>query len=652
MLFGSNDQELSADEAFTNHQGQWAHVIAALTEHLQQVSAPGFDVEDLEAPRRNVLHFHGVGGIGKSTLSRKIETVLAGSGRPAHWPEAARPGVRVVPVRIDLARSAGMDFEQIVLTLRLALTRIGRPLPAFDIALRRYWETVHPGEPLKEYLNRGGLARAFGQALPQQMKSALADVAQALLLPGTVVGDVVGSLVSALRERRQTVRALSGCRRLADLLEAEPDLEALSYHPHLLAWEIARLPGERVVPVVLFDTFEDTGDRTRREMERLLQRVVWLMPNALFVITGRSRLEWAEDALAGRLDYTGPAAWPDLADPATWVPAPITTDPEGPERSEGVGAATPADVVVDMLSTLARRQREHRGHTVDKLTRLIDPGLLGDDLTVMAVYYRAKAWRDIGHPDASRRDYQHVADHGGRLAAAARRGLAKAAHLAGDFPTAHTAAQQLGWEGRHQRVLGGLYGLQGEPERAAAAYLAGRTEAEEHAVRGEAAHNQAKRALAIAFTDPHLADDELDLAYHLLTGLELRATTINTEIAALVRDAGHDTVDDRVRTLRAELDIAGLISKLPTLEIAAAFHQAVLDDDQVLGDTLGRLREQTRGGMHAYAVDIVHFMAGLPLPDDHVPPRRLDDEQTTRSRWRRLVIRRQTLLRTRRSTSG
>ncbi|AEM85491.1 IS4 family transposase [Streptomyces violaceusniger Tu 4113] len=44
----------------------------------------------------------------------------------------------MVPVRIDLARSAGTDFEQIVLTLRLSLAELGRPLPAFDIALRRY----------------------------------------------------------------------------------------------------------------------------------------------------------------------------------------------------------------------------------------------------------------------------------------------------------------------------------------------------------------------------------------------------------------------------------------------------------------------------------------------------------------------------------
>lgn len=60
--------------------------------------------------------------------------------------------------------------------------------------------------------------------------------------------------------------------------------------------------------MVLLDTFEDVGDRTHREMERLLQRVVWLTPNVLFVLTGRSRLEWAEDALAGQLDYTGAAA--------------------------------------------------------------------------------------------------------------------------------------------------------------------------------------------------------------------------------------------------------------------------------------------------------------------------------------------------------
>jgi hypothetical protein len=174
---------------------------------------------------------------------------------------------------------------------------------------------------------------------------------------------------------------------------------------------------------------------------------------------------------------------------------------------------------------------------------------------------------------------------GGRLAPAARRGLAQAARLAGDFPTTYAAAQTLG-EGRHQRVLDDVWWVQGEPARAAAAYQAGRLEAEQHAKAGEAAHNQALRALAIAFYDPHQADNEIDLAEQLLAHLDLRATRINAAIAALIRDAGHPTLDGRVQALRTELDVAGLTSMAPTLELAAAFHQAVLEDHDGLSATI------------------------------------------------------------------
>ena len=877
-LFSTNDRSVEADEAFTNRAAQWETVAAALTAHLQHVASPAFDAEDLEAPRTNVLVFHGVGGIGKTTLSRTLEATLADAGRrPSQWGAPGWPADRILPVRIDLARSAGTDFEQIVLTIRAALTRIGRPLPAFDLALRRYWEANHPGEPLEEYLRRGGLGSRFGQALPQQMQSALADVAQALLLPGTVgsvVGQVTGALIGALRERRQTVRALAGCARLADLLEAEADLDALSFYPHLLAWELARLPeGKKVVPVVLLDTFEDIGDRTRRDLERLIQRTVWLMPNAFWVITGRSRLQWADPALQGQLDYTGPAAWPRLA--PTTVPAARTSDqtatggqvligdfsPEDcddylarrltrdgqpligepvrqvitnrshglplyldlsvarflelrrtartpqpadfdhdfpalvsrtltdltpderhvlrsvslldafdvplatraaglahegpahrlterpfvretpfglwpfhlhglirsavrnaedttddrwtdgdwqqaarraftalgeqhqavdgpdrllliaclrqglrlardhrldldwltpaawtyvsdsvweplapPETDTGAGLTTAADALVELLSALARRQHEHRSRTVSRLTTVLDADLLPTELQEMALYYRAKALRDTGRAVQSRRDYQQVANQGGRLAPAARRGLAHAARLAGDFPTALAAAQNLGWEGRHQRVLGDLYWLQGQPERAAAAYLAERTEAEQHGKVGEAAHSQALRAFAIALYAPDQATAEIDLAHQLLAGLNLRATTINVRRAELIRDAGSDGVDDQIATLRTELDIAGLASLTPAIELAHAFHQAVLDDHTALHATLARLRELTSDEDHAYFVDIAQFMADLPL-DQASGARWLDGEQHTRSRWRGLVIARQAHLR-------
>lgn len=340
-LFASNDRGIQVAEHFTDRQEQWEAVTAALAEHVAAVAAPGFDVEDLEAPRDNILVFHGVGGIGKSTLSRTMEAALAGGEhRPAQWGEPVRVSARLVPVRIDLARSAGTDFERVVLTIRLALAELGRPLPAFDLALRRYWDHVHPGESLEEALRRGGLGRRFGGAVPQQMQSALADIAQAVLLPGTigaVVGQVTSAVVRALRDHRASVRALAGCSRLADLLEAEPDLDALSYYTHLLAWELARLPaGKAVLPVILLDTFEDVGDRVHRDLERLVQRVVWLMPNAFFVVTGRSRLQWAEEALHGQLDWTGPAAWPGLAGPGG-APARAGAQDPGPARQILIG---------------------------------------------------------------------------------------------------------------------------------------------------------------------------------------------------------------------------------------------------------------------------------------------------------------------------
>ncbi|MDX3589100.1 ATP/GTP-binding protein [Streptomyces europaeiscabiei] len=879
-VFGSNDRSFHTAEAFTNRQSQWQTVAAAFTEHLQHISAPGFDAEDLEAPRNHVLAFHGVGGIGKTTLSRMLEATLTDAGRrPSQWGEPGWPADRILPVRIDLARSTGTDFEQIVLTIRAALTRIGRPLPAFDLALRRYWEANHPGEPLEEYLRRGGLGSRFGQAMPQQMQSALADVAQALMLPGTigsVVGQVTGALVGALRERRQTVRALAGCTRLADLLEAEPDLDALSYYPHLLAWELAHLPeAKRIVPVVLLDTFEDIGDRTRRDLERLIQRTVWLMPNAFWVITGRSRVQWADVALQGQLDYTGPAAWPGLAHtavPATRTPArsgagaarqvligdfspedcddylarrltrdgqpligegvrqvitarshglplyldlsvarflelnrggrtpqpgdfdhdfpalvartltdltsderhvlrsvslldafdvPLATqaaglthegpaqrlterpfvrkDPfglwpyhlhglirsavrnaddttddrwtdhdwhqaahralatlgkqyqngPGPDRllliaclrqglrlardhrlglgwltaaswtyvsdsvweplappdTDGAGLETAADALVELLSTLARRQHEHRSRTVSRLTTVVDSGLLPDDLQHMALYYRAKAHRDLGDTAASQVGMQAVADGHGRLAPAARRGLAHLARTAGDFPTALATARNLGWEGRHHRVEGDIWWPHGDMDRAAVAYAAARDEAERHGIAGERATSQAQRAFVLAFTDPAVADAELVLAEQLLTGLDLRGTTLTTRIAALARDAGRDDadIDDRAQVVRADIRTAGLTYAELTLDLALAFHHAVRDGHDQAAVAIARLRENTRSGDYTYYIDIAAFMDGQPAQVS--PVRWIDSGQTVSHRWRILVTARRDHLR-------
>ncbi|MFK0223936.1 hypothetical protein ACIQWN_37885 [Streptomyces vinaceus] len=284
-----------------------------------------------------MIVFHGVGGVGKSTLLRKVEAALtAAEHRPEQW-GAPTWTDRVLPIRIDLSRAAstGSDFERVILTIRLALAgALGRPMPSFDVALRHYWEHVHPGEPLDEYIRRAGLSGKFAELLPQQLQAGIGKVAAALALPGLVgsaAGQLTSALVNALRERHERAQALAGATRTAALLEATPDLEALSYYPHLLAWDLSRLPAKkRITPVVLLDTFEDTADR-HRDFERLLQRLVWLMP-------APSSSSPAAAACSGRTprctaSSTGPAPLPGPA----WPPPP----PRWRSRRRGHPAPAP-----------------------------------------------------------------------------------------------------------------------------------------------------------------------------------------------------------------------------------------------------------------------------------------------------------------------
>lgn len=872
-LFSSNDPSFDADEAFTNREHQWALVAGALEEHLRRTQESGADVEDLEAPRTNLIVFHGVGGVGKSTLLRKVEAALtAAEHRPAQW-GAPSWTERLLPVRIDLARSAstGSDFERVVLTIRLALAGTpGRPLPAFDVALRQYWEHTHPGEPLDEYLRRTGLMSRFATALPQQIQTAVGEAAAVLQLPGgAAAGQVAGALVQGLRERRERARALAGCSHAAALLEATPDLEALSFYPHLLAWELDRLPAKhKVTPVVLLDTFEDTADR-HRDFERLLQRLVYLMPNVLFVISGRSRLAWADPALHGQLDWTGPAAWPRLTPGAgaggrqhligdlspedcddhlarrlvqdgrpligpgiraaitarshglplhldlavarfleirrTRTPAPADFDHSFPalvartlsdltleerqvlrsvslldafdldlatraagfdlqaparrlterplvsenpyalwpyhlhgavrsalhaDRTEdhwttadwhraatralaalgeqwttatatapsrmllvaclrqglrlardhhlddlgwltraahsytddsiweplappattpnaGTGAGisgtpegleTPADALAELLTALARRQHEHRARTADRLTTVLGTGLLDDGLTDLALYYRAKAHKDLGRTGASRAGMQQIADTGGRLAPKARRGLANLDRIGGDFPAALAAIPTLGWKGRHHRVLGDIHWPHANIGQAITAFENARAEAGQHNAAGELAMAQTRLALVTAFTDPARADDELTLAHQYLDRLDQRATLLLAHVAALVKDAGRTDLDvpGRAHSLRREITDAGLPWLTRFLEIPLAFHHAVLGDHQDLTDIIDRLRTLTATGDFAYFTDIAAAMGNLPHPPSPTV-RWLDGHHAVQTRWHTLV---------------
>ncbi|MDX5566606.1 ATP/GTP-binding protein, partial [Streptomyces sp. ID05-04B] len=322
-------------------------------------------------------------------------------------------------------------------------------------------------------------------------------------------------------------------------------------------------------------------------------------------------------------------------DDSVWEPLALAADTDAPD--------TPADAVAELLTAIARRQREHRQRTADRLTAVLDTGLLPAELTEMALYYRAKAYKDLSQNDDARTGMQQVADAGGRLAVKARRALANLARLAGDFPTALAAVPTLGWKGRHHRVLGDIHWSHADTPAAVAAFEAGRAEAEQHGAPGERAMMQVRLALAVSFADPDRAADELALAHQLLDGLDQRSNTLLAQIVALIKDAGTGDVTARAESLRTTIDAAGLPFLHRFVELALAFHHAVRGEDQGLAVTIGRLRAFTANGDFAYFTDIAHFMAGLPLPGPTVT-RWISSEQAVRDRWHRLVHDRRTHL--------
>ncbi|MER5769288.1 hypothetical protein [Streptomyces sp. NPDC001985] len=226
-------------------------------------------------------------------------------------------------------------------------------------------------------------------------------------------------------------------------------------------------------------------------------------------------LGWLTDAAH---TYTDDSVWEPLAPaggPAAGDGAQDTTTTGGADGTS-TGLETAADALAELLTAIARRQHEHRARTAERLTTVLDTGLLDGELTAPALYYRAKAHKDLGRTADSRAGMRQVADTGGRLAPKPRRGLANLDRICGDFPAALAAVPTLGWKGRHHRVAGDIHWPHADLDQATTAFEAARAEAEQHDAPGEQAIAQVRLALTVAFADPVRARDELDLAHQYL----------------------------------------------------------------------------------------------------------------------------------------
>lgn len=204
-----------------------------------------------------------------------------------------------------------------MLRLRAGLGKLGARWSAFDLGLAAYWVRAHPGEPLQEFLDSSSLLRrtAFTAELGTQVVESVSRVVFGEA--GSLAGLANRAALAAYRAIRDKVRAghlLSDCELFAELIEADADYETLSYFPYLLAWDLEQIAarGPRPEVCVFIDTFEVVAQQEERSAENFLQRCAYLMPNILFVITGRNRIDWGDTTSTGELDFTGADCWPNL----------------------------------------------------------------------------------------------------------------------------------------------------------------------------------------------------------------------------------------------------------------------------------------------------------------------------------------------------
>ncbi|MFJ9843676.1 tetratricopeptide repeat protein [Kitasatospora sp. NPDC101155] len=305
---------VTAQQVFTNRVDEVA-AFKRSVEGLRRIldEADVSPVVDRAQGRRNVLTLYGVGGIGKTTLSHELERRLLADA-------AAEGRDDVVTVRVDVSEDGACDIEGLLLRLRSGLGQLGSRWPAFDLALASYWARAHPGEALQDFLDASPALRRASRSigLGEQISETVREVDPAGI--GGLTGLAQRAALAtyrAVRDRVREGRLLADCELFPELIEADADYETLSYFPYLLAWDLDHLslrgrPARRPTVCVFLDTFEVVNGSADRAVERLIQRCVYLMPNVLFVITGRNRIDWADAGVGGELDFTGPQHWPNL----------------------------------------------------------------------------------------------------------------------------------------------------------------------------------------------------------------------------------------------------------------------------------------------------------------------------------------------------
>lgn len=322
MLRRHTDGRELASDIFKGRDKEAAIFADVLESHQQRLNRKA----EQSAPStpmaaHNILVFHGMGGVGKSALSKRLESWVVGNlPRSDPWGPGPRPPM-LATGRFDFFGSRGsVDPTEVILTLRKTLSSVKPKWPAFDWALATWWSASHPDVPLPTIRGRQD------RRLRDSLTSVLSDVLSDLGLLDTAVGITVGTTRKAvetlikLSDRKIAENVVDDQDWFKDLLQRlmtlpsreDPRPDLLIEAAELIELELSYMKSHPTV-VMFLDTFERLQDESgyTSSGERAVHEIVWNVPSVLFVVTGRSALSWADRR---RLDlpHSGPQQWPGL----------------------------------------------------------------------------------------------------------------------------------------------------------------------------------------------------------------------------------------------------------------------------------------------------------------------------------------------------
>ncbi|WP_462410576.1 tetratricopeptide repeat protein [Neobacillus sp. Marseille-QA0830] len=231
-----------------------------------------------ESDTYKVLSFYGVGGIGKTSLRKKLGEILEDDFPNSVW----------TVIDFEVSNFRNLDTALFVLRKNLK-SQYHIKFPLFELAYSIYWSKVHPNITASKenlpFLEEGGVVA--------DIISTLGDV--------PVIGIAPKILGIALKSKELAPRYLNSVIRseLIQMEQFEPN-EIKERLPLYFATDLREWLAAKNSPVVIFlDTYEALWENKRTEgnlytQDEWVRELVAHLPEVLWVVTGREKLRWAE----------------------------------------------------------------------------------------------------------------------------------------------------------------------------------------------------------------------------------------------------------------------------------------------------------------------------------------------------------------------